>query len=313
MKILKTVTTNKSENRIEILDSMRANFVRYLDVAPLTVQTYTSGLKQFFSYIRINGVKKPDKFSVIEFKKALIEKGCKPSTIASYLTAIKKFFTWTEAEGLYPNIASNIKAPKQDKGFKRVALSAEQVRDVIRTVETTTLQGLRDKAILALMSVCGLRCCEVVRADIGDIRINSGETVLYVLGKARVSKVDFVKLPVKVMKCIREYLSARGATKDNEPLFASCSRRNFGRRLTTRTISSIAKRAMVAVGLVSSRLSAHSLRHSSVTIALLNGMSIQEVSYFARHRNITTTLCYSHNINRLQSACERTIENAIFC
>ena len=174
MKILKTVTTNKSENRIEILDSMRANFVRYLDVAPLTVQTYTSGLKQFFSYIRINGVKKPDKFSVIEFKKALIEKGCKPSTIASYLTAIKKFFTWTEAEGLYPNIASNIKAPKQDKGFKRDALSAEQVRDVIRTVETTTLQGLRDKAILALMSVCGLRCCEVVRADIGDIRINSG-------------------------------------------------------------------------------------------------------------------------------------------
>ena len=286
-------------------------FVKYIDVAPLSVQTYKTGLKQFFSYLRINEVKKPERINVIEFKNSLINAGKKPATIAAYLAAVRKFFAWTEAEGIYRNIAAGVKGVRLDKGFKRDALSAEQLRDVIRTVETTTLQGLRDKAILALMSVCGLRCCEVVRADIGDIRINSGVAVLYIRGKARADKSEFVQLTNSVMKAISAYLAARGATKDNEPLFASCSRRNFGRRLTTRTISSIAKRAMVAVGLVSSRLSAHSLRHSSVTIALLNGMSIQETSYFARHRNITTTLLYSHNLNRLTSQVERTIENAI--
>lgn len=300
-----------AKTQLMTVDTHFNNFVKYIDVTPLSVQTYKTGLKQFFSYLRINEVKTPERINVIEFKNSLINAGKKPATIAAYLAAVRKFFAWTEAEGIYRNIAAGVKAPRLDKGFKRDALSAEQLRDIISTVDTSTLSGLRNKAILALMSVCGLRCCEVVRADIQDIRINSGVAVLYIRGKGRSDKSEFVQLTNSVMKAIRTYLAARGATKDNEPLFTSCSRRNFGQRLTTRSISSIAKRAMVAVGLVSSRVTAHSLRHSSVTIALLNGMSIQETSYFARHKNLTTTMLYNHSINRLTSQVERTIENAI--
>ena len=139
-----------------------------------------------------------------------------------------------------------------------------------------------------------------------------GETVLYVMGKGKTSKGDFVKISEPVMAAIREYLSARGEVNDNEPLFVSCSRRNKGQRLTTRTISSVCKSAMIQAGFNSRRLTAHSLRHSAVTLALLGGMSLDDVSAFARHSSIAITQIYNHSINRMRSQCEQTVTAAIF-
>ena len=104
----------------------------------------------------------------------------------------------------------------------------------------------------------------------------------------------------------------RGAVEDDSPLFASLSRRNFGGRMSTRSISRICKNAMIKAGFNSRRLTAHSLRHTSITLALLAGMSLQDVSQFARHSNISVTMIYSHDIDRLKSRCEMAISEAIF-
>ena len=69
---------------------------------------------------------------------------------------------------------------------------------------------------------------------------------------------------------------------------------------------------MKAAGYISSRLTAHSLRHTAITLALLAGQSIQDVQAFARHSSINTTTIYAHNVNRLDSRCESLIERAIF-
>ena len=74
----------------------------------------------------------------------------------------------------------------------------------------------------------------------------------------------------------------------------------------------IAKTAMRQAGYNSSRLSAHSLRHSAVTLSLLGGQSLAEVQAFARHSNIQTTQVYSHAVERIRSMCESTVCNAIF-
>ena len=116
-----------------------------------------------------------------------------------------------------------------------------------------------------------------------------GETVLFIQGKGKTSKGDFVKISEPVMAAIRGYLALRGEVKDDEPLFASTAHRNAGQRLTTRSISGICKQAMIRAGFNSPRLTAHSLRHSAVTLALLAGVSIQEVSQFARHSSINIT------------------------
>lgn len=307
-----TEIRNNENSDLAVINAQVNNFVKFLDVAPLTVQSYLSGLKQFFTYLQINNVKMPDRNSVLEFKKQLISSGKKPATVRLYLTAVKKFFAWLEAEMLYPNIASKIKSPKQDRGHKKDAFSGAQIKQVMTTINTGTLEGLRNFAMIGLITTAGLRTIEITRAKVEDLRLNAGQWVLFVQGKGRTDKSEFVHVTPKVLKAITAYLQARGKVAGDAPLFASCSNRNRGGRLTTRTISGICKRAMIAAGYVSARLTAHSLRHTAITLALLAGQSIQEVCSFARHANIATTMVYSHDVNRLQSQCECLIENAIF-
>ena len=113
------------------------------------------------------------------------------------------------------------------------------------------------------------------RANVKDVRILEDFTILYVQGKGRKVRTEFIKLPDPVLKAINEYLrerSDRRITDGSTPLFAITSNRNKNGLLTTRTISGIAKRAMRQAGFDSSRLSAHSLRHSTVTLSLLAGV-----------------------------------------
>lgn len=292
--------------------SLLSDFIDYLDVSPATVQTYSKSLRQLFRYLTAQGISNPTRESLLEFRKSLENDGHKASTIALYLAAARRFFTWCEQKGIYPNVASGIKAPRISKGHKKDCMNGTQVLQVMNGIDRSSLEGLRNYAVLALMATCGLRTVEVVRANVEDLRNECGVHVLYVQGKGKNDKADFVKLSEPVLKAIREYLTARGQVKGNAPLFASCSRRNRGRRLTTRTISGIAKSSMLRAGYNSTRLTAHSFRHTAITLALMNGHTLADVQNFARHSSINTTMIYNHAVNRMKSLCEMSVSNAIF-
>ena len=228
------------------------SFISYLDVSPLTVKAYKAGIARLMYYCEEQGIARPERDDVIAFKKSLQASGRKPATIAAYLSAIRRFFDWTESKGLYPNITKGIKAPKIDKGHKRDFLNAEQIQGMMKGVDRSTLEGKRNFALLALMATGGLRTVEIVRANVEDLSTIGGVPVLYIQGKGRTDKKDFIKLTPEVQQAIREYLSARGEVSTLSPLFASLSHRNSGSRLTTRTISNVAKHSMIAAGFNSS-------------------------------------------------------------
>ena len=299
--------------RNEILGQEIFNkFEKFLDVAPLTLRAYKTGLKRFAEYLAVKQITAPTRDDVLAYKNALLEHGLKASTVASYLSKVKKFFSWCEAEGFYHNIANGVKAPKISKNHKRDCFSSEQLKEILNGFNRNTIEGARNFAMFSLMSCCGLRTIEVSRAKIEDLRSECGVNVLYIQGKNRTEKADFVKIPEAVRKAIQEYIELRGKVETTEALFASISDRNCGEALTTRSISRICKSAMLNSGFNSSRLTAHSLRHSSVTLALMNGETLQNVQAFARHSNIQTTLIYAHNINRLNSGIEINIAKEIF-
>jgi integrase/recombinase XerC/integrase/recombinase XerD len=156
-----------------------------------------------------------------------------------------------------------------------------------------------------------LRTVEVIRANIGDIRQQGGEALLWIQGKGQDSKDQFVVLTNGTSAPIYEYLRARGTTGKGEALFASISDRNGGDRLATRSIRRIVKERLRAIGIDSERLTAHSLRHTCITISLEAGATIQEAQALARHANINTTLIYAHNIDRLKNAPERLIDKLL--
>ena len=179
-------------------------------------------------------------------------------------------------------------------------------------MEQDTLQGKRDYAIFTLMVTCGLRTIEVSRADIKDLGIVGGSPVLYVQGKGREEKTEYVKLEEHVEGAIRDYLAERGKASPDAPLFVSLSNNSHEKRLTTRSISAIAKTAMQEAGYDSERLTAHSLRHTAVTISLLQGKDITEVQQFARHANINTTMIYNHALEKSRNSCSSAVAEAIF-
>ncbi len=297
----------------DIVSSKMINsFIGFLDVSALTVKAYRAGISQLLAYLSNEGIRQPKRENIIDFKNYLIHCGKKPATVALYLSAVRRFFNWCEAEGFYSDIARNIKSPRQDRTHKRDAFSASELKAIIAGISHKTLEDKRNFAMFTLITACGLRTCEIVRANVGDIHRIAGVLVLDIQGKGHASKDSFVKITPMVEKAITEYLSARGNAKPSEPLFVSCSRRNRGQRLTTRTISQVCKSAMLRAGFDSPRLTAHSLRHSAVTLALMGGMSLQETQAFARHANIATTTIYAHDVSRLKSLCEATISNAIF-
>ena len=295
-----------------VISDLLTDFISYLDVSPATVQTYHKSLRQLFRYLTAQGISNPTRETLVEFRKSLEEAGYKASTIALYLASARRFFSWCEAKGIYPNVAAGIKAPRISKGHKKDCMSGLQVKQMMQGIDRSTLEGKRNYAVLALMATCGLRTVEVVRANVEDLRNVGGIAVLYIQGKGKNDKADFVKLSEPVLQAINEYLSERGKVRQDEPLFTSCSRRNKGGRLTTRTISGLAKASMRRAGYNSTRLTAHSLRHTAITLALMNGHTLAEVQYFARHSSINTTMIYNHTVNRMQSLCELSVSNSIF-
>ena len=293
------------------IEDMFNRFTQFVDVSQATVKTYTYGVRAFLKYLAINGINTPTRDTVLSYKKELSKKNT-ASTIALYLSSLRRFFAWCASENLYSDITLGVKSPRIDTGHKKDAFSVKQIQGILSKMSRDSLKGKRDYAIFTLAVATGLRTCEITRANIGDIRNVNGEDCLFVQGKGKSSKSDFVKLSGHVLQVIQAYLEARGVTGDNEPLFASVSHRNSGGRMTTRSISRICKQAMKKTGHDSKRLTAHSLRHTAITIALLQGLPIQEVSQFARHSNISVTMIYSHDIERLKSKCENAISNAIF-
>jgi integrase/recombinase XerC/integrase/recombinase XerD len=279
------------------------------DIKPKSKETYRRALRQFFTYLSDNGITKPTRESLIAYKVYLIDKNLSAYTVSAYIIATRKLFQWTESERIYPNIASQIKGQKKPKGFKKDALSVKQAQHLLTIMETDTLSGARDYALVNLLVRTGLRTIEATRADIEDIRQQGEQAVLFIQGKGRDSKDDIVILTDETLEPIRAYISMRGqGVRDSSPLFISHSDRNYGERLTTRSVSRIVKEKLQASGLDDKRLTAHSLRHTAVTFSLIGGASIQEAQTLARHSDINTTLIYAHNLDRISKAPEHKID-----
>lgn len=293
-------TTNTTELISPINDDMFHSFMQYIDVKDKSLETYTRSLKQFFNYITVKGITEPTRQDIVQYRETL-KADKQPATVQLYMIAVKQFFKWTDKAGIYPNVADNVKGVSVSKGMKKDYLTTGQVKDVLSRIDTETVKGKRDYAIIALMVTCGLRDIEVSRANVADLRTRQNSTVLYIQGKGKDDRESFVVVPDSLETVIRDYLKARGG--NSKALFTSNSNHGKGDRLTTRSISRIVKTAMINAGLDSDRLTAHSLRHTAVTQALIAGQTLQEVQQFARHSNINTTLIYAHNLENEKNEC----------
>lgn len=301
------VQLKNNDGSLVDIATLTTTFLSDVDVKPKSIDTYRKALKQFISYMSRNNITEPTREDILSFKHEEVATHA-AATVSVYIVAVRQFFTWLEVNKIYPNVATGIKGARTPKGFHKDTLTIEQIKSTLNGINRNTIEGKRDFAIINLLVRTGLRTIELYRANIEDIRQEAGEILLYIQGKGRDSKDAFVILTEDAIKPIRDYISARNEKSLTKPLFISHSRRNPGDRLSTRSISRTVKEALKAVGLNDSRLTAHSLRHTAVTLSLIGGATIQEAQQMARHADINTTLKYAHNINRIKEAPERKID-----
>lgn len=282
------------------------------DVAISSRNLYYRSVNEFFSWVVSSGrvISSLALSDLIVYKDSLLSSGKSSLTVASYINSIRRFYNWTESNKIYPDIGKGLHAPKRKQQFKKKPLTVDKVGDLLRHERDN--QSARDFAIINLMIRTGLRTVEVVRADVGDITFIGDKRVLMVQGKGRTEKDNFVILTDDAFAPIREYLNTRPERKDSDPLFVSDSHRNGGGRLTTRTISGIAKAGLKAVGLDDKVFTAHSLRHTAGTNILRAGGSLEQAQYMLRHTNPATTQIYVATLReeqRLANGGELMIDN----
>ena len=292
----------------EKLDDLIDRFLLAQDIKQTSKNAYRRNLRPFLLWLTQKGIRSPTREDILAYKGHLEARGLSSYTLSNYLVATRCFFEWAEGMKLYPNVARGVRGAKRPRGFKKDPLTVPQVRELLSKIDRSTLLGKRDFALVNLLVRTGLRTIEVVRADAGDIRQESGEALLWIQGKGRDTKDEFVLLTQETLKPIMEYLTGRGEVKESDPMFASLSDMNPGKRPTPRSISRIVKGYLRKIGLNSERLTAHSLRHTAITLALKGGATIQEAQALGRHANINTTLIYSHNLDRIAQAPERKID-----
>jgi integrase/recombinase XerC/integrase/recombinase XerD len=292
------------------IDELVDSFIQAQDVKESSKLLYRRTLKQYFNWVNtksylLSEIARPQ---LLEYKEDLLSSGMSSLTVGSYITSVKRFYEWTEANKFYPNVAKGIKSPKRKQQFKKQPLLPEQATELLHYYQN---RASRDYAIVNLLLRTGLRTIEVIRASIEDITFKGSQRVLLVQGKGRDEKDNFVLLTDKTYQPIAKYLATRTAT-GSEPLFTSTSNNSKGERLTTRTISYIAKEGLKAIGLDERSFTAHSLRHTTAVNILRAGGSLETAQFTLRHSNPATTQIYTATLNeerRLQNSGEALIDS----
>ncbi len=275
-------------------------FLDDIDRPEVTAKSYRNCLSQFFNWLDAQGIQYPDKEDIREYRDYLDSIGLAATTKAQYIRTLKQFFSWTAANGYYENIAATVNGAKVRRDIhRRDALDRNGVRKVAGSIDRTTEQGKRLFAIYMLSVTAGLRCVEISRANKEDLEESGDRCYLNVQGKGHDEKDAKVLIVPQVKAAIDDYLNSRtDHYTGKSPLFVSTSNNSKGGRLAPNTIGQDLKKAMKAAGYDSTKIVAHSLRHSSATAVYKATKDINETKEHQRHANISTTEIYIQDEER---------------
>lgn len=276
-------------------------FIAEQDISLTSRVTYMNALRQFFEWYKQENISKPTRETILSYKFWLDTKMLSSFTKATYLVVVRRFFQWTEDVGAYPNISRGIKGVKRQlKNHQKDSLSVNAIKKVLESIDTQTLRGKRDYALINTLVRTGLRLKELAAAKMSDMQDQRGEKVLWVHGKGRAGKDDFVMLTKEVLVPLYDYIRTRKISSEDVSLFASLSDRNYGEMLTIFSLSRIIKARLKKAGFNSKRITAHSLRHTFGVLAMQAGATLYEVQLAMRHTAPTTTQLYLGDIERIK-------------
>lgn len=292
---------------------MNRYLIANVDISDTTIKGYKVCIRQFIKWLRDNNINQPTRDDIKAYKLHLKNSNYTNGTKNQYIRAVKHLFKWLSSEGLYKDVASNIKGFKViSDNTKKDAFTEQEIKKIIDDIDTSSVIGKRDKAIILLMLVGGLRITEIHNMDIQDIEVKNNEYIINIMGKGHTEKDNYIKVIKPIYDVLKEYLDTRDNKRGIDPLFTSTSNRALNKRITKETLSQIIKSRFRQSGFDSNKLTAHSIRHTTATLLLKSGADIYKTQHHLRHQDPKTTEIYININNKEQDTSELDIYNQVF-
>ncbi len=292
------------------MEDAARRFESYLRVeknlSPKTRSAYLYDLRRFADFLReTHGGRGLPKVQDVENGevKAYIhhlreDLSYRSTTLARSLSTLRVFFDYCLDEGwIDASPATGIHNPRQTRKLP-VYLIHSELMMLFEQPDQETPQGVRDLAMMVLLSFCGLRLQELVGLNLNHLDFES--RTIRVLGKG--SKERLVPMNEDVERQLLQWLEQRKSEQGEKAVFTN----RFGRRISGRMVEKIVDKYVLQAGLDRQRLSPHKLRHTFATLLHSNDVDLVEIQALLGHSSISTTQIYTHtDRRRLQSAVEK--------
>ncbi|MBR5624064.1 tyrosine recombinase XerC [bacterium] len=291
------------------LQAAREEFLEYLKserrYSPRTILSYGRDLEAFFNFLKECGSLPALDQVTREMLRAFLadsvaEKDHDPRTVARQASALRSFFSFHfRRRNISSSPADSLVTPKRGKPLPTV-LTLKEVEAILDVPDLTTLEGLRDRAIMELFYSTGLRVSELV--NLKHNMLDMDENVARVVGKG--NKTRYVMLGDIAKKTLLAYFAhpEYGGSGSGEPCFPGMK----GKPLTVRTIQRMINDRAASAG-IDKHVTPHVFRHSFATHLLDNGADLRSVQMMLGHASIGTTQIYTHvTIERLKAVYDKT-------
>jgi site-specific recombinase XerD len=268
-----------------------------------TRAAYAQAVAQFLRWAEGRGLtlRTIEPIAVAAYVKELKGRLADPS-VKQHLAAIRMLFDWlVTGQVVSVNPASSVKGPKHIvKKGKTHVLSTEDARTLLDSINTSSVVGLRDRALVGVMVYSFARISAVLGMQVEDYYQNGKRWWIRLHEKG--GKFHEVPVHHTAEEYLDAYLHAAGIADDAKgPLFRSAVGRTG--KLTERPLRrnnalDMVKRRVLAAGL-SRRVCNHSFRATGITAYLKAGGTIEKAQQIAAHESPKTTKLYDRTIDQI--------------
>lgn len=257
-----------------------------------TLDAYMRDVEKLLSYLSDEGkgLTEATLDDLEQFAASLIDIGIIPRSQARILSGIRSFYHFMVLDRLIEADPTQLlESPKIPDHLPEV-LSVEEIDKIIDSIDLSSREGQRNRAIIETLYSCGLRVSELCNLRLSDLYLKEG--FIRVEGKG--SKQRLVPISSTAIDEIELYMHDRNQI-DIKPgyedylFISSLRKKNLSRIMVFHLVKELAEKAGIR-----KVISPHTFRHSFATHLLENGANLRVIQAMLGHEDIGTTEIYTH-------------------
>ena len=269
-----------------------------------TKRAYIRAMRDFQIWLDAQGLhlEQVKQVHILQYQVSLKNQNKKPATINQNMSCLKKVFSMLLEFGYVQQNPCNSEALQSEKVSplsNKSALRFAQVSELVSANEIEKYDGrvskllrFRNGLLIRFLYFTAARRSEVAGLCWNHLRTD-GDFHIAMLPETKSGVPQRLKIREDLHQKLREWQKILESYQIHSPwVFPSLSQRTLGQQMTGGGINNIIKRLGQAIGI---DISAHYLRHTSITIAFDLGQSLEKVRGYARHVSADTTLRYYHD------------------